>query len=181
MYWYGLVKDFDNYVIRNDGVIINIITKRESKGCVDNHGYLMVGLTNEGKTKHFHLHRLLGKAFIDGEDANHYTIDHIDQNKLNNDLSNLKLDGSEDNDIYFSGDIIQQSVSLVPEIMNAELERYSEKKHKHIDSLKRLTNKLYKNSYRLERSNSNGKDFLPILRSELKKFKKLQSSWMLTL
>ena len=92
---------------------------------------------------------------------------------LNNDLSNLKLDGSEDNDIYFSGDIIQQSVSLVPEIMNAELERYSEKKHKHIDSLKRLTNKLYKNSYRLERSNSNGKDFLPILRSELKKFKKL--------
>ena len=93
----------------------------------------------------------------------------------------LKLDGSEDNDIYFSGDIIQQSVSLVPEIMNAELERYSEKKHKHIDSLKRLTNKLYKNSYRLERSNSNGKDFLPILRSELKKFKKLQSSWMLTL
>ena len=100
---------------------------------------------------------------------------------LNNDLSNLKLDGSEDNDIYFSGDIIQQSVSLVPEIMNAELERYSERKHKHIDSLKRLTNKLYKNSYRLERSNSNGKDFLPILRSELKKFKKLQSSWMLTL
>ena len=100
---------------------------------------------------------------------------------LNNDLSNLKLDGSEDKDIFLSGDIIQHSVSLVPEIMNAELERYSEKKHKHIDSLKRLTNKLYKNSYRLERSNSNGKDFLPILRSELKKFKKLQSSWMLTL
>ena len=29
---------------------------------------------------------------------------------LNHDLSNLKPDGSEDNDIYFSGDIIQQSV-----------------------------------------------------------------------
>lgn len=100
---------------------------------------------------------------------------------LNNDLSSLRTDGSENNDIYFSGDIIQQSVSLVPEIMNAELERYSDKKYKHLDSLRRLTNKLYKNSYRLERSNSNGKDFLPILRSELKKFKKLQSSWMLTL
>ena len=100
---------------------------------------------------------------------------------LNNDLSNLKLDGSEDNDIYFSGDIIQQSVSLVPEIVNAELERYSERKYKHIASLKRLTNMLYKNSYRLEKSNSNGKDFLPILRSELKKFKKLQRSWLLTL
>jgi hypothetical protein len=100
---------------------------------------------------------------------------------LNNDLSSLKLDGSEDNNIYFSGDIVQQSVSLAPEILNAELERHSDRKHKHIASLRRLTNRLYKNSYRLERSNSNGKDFLPILRSELKKFKKLQSSWMLTL
>ncbi|GGZ77111.1 hypothetical protein [Algibacter mikhailovii] len=100
---------------------------------------------------------------------------------LNYDLSELKADGSEDNNIYFSGDIIQQSVSLAPEILNAELERHSEKRHKHIASLRKLTNRLYKNSYRLERSNSNGKDFLPILRSELKKFKKLQSSWMLTL
>ncbi|MFV9550462.1 hypothetical protein [Algibacter sp. PT7-4] len=100
---------------------------------------------------------------------------------LNQDLSHLKPDGSEDNNIYFSGDIIQQSVSLVPEILNAERARYSDRKHRHIASLKKLTNKLYKNSYRLERSNSNGKDFLPILRSELKKFKKLQSTWMLTL
>ncbi len=100
---------------------------------------------------------------------------------LSNDLSDLKSDGSEDMNIYFSGDIIQQSISLAPEILSAEKERYSEKKHKHIASLRRLTNRLYKNSYRLERSNSNGKDFLPILRSELRKFKKLQSSWMLTL
>lgn len=100
---------------------------------------------------------------------------------LNQDLSALKEDGSEDVNIYFSGDIVQQSVSLVPEIVNAELERYSEKKHKHIASLKRIINLLYKNSYRLERSNSNGKDFLPILRNELKKFKKLQRTWMLTL
>ena len=100
---------------------------------------------------------------------------------LNHDLSSLKSDGSEDSNIYFSGDIVQQSVSLAPEIVNAELERYSERKHKHIASLKRLTNMLYKNSYRLEDSNSNGKDFLPILRSELKKFKQLQRSWMLTL
>ena len=100
---------------------------------------------------------------------------------FSDDLSDLKSDGSEDLNIYFSGDIVQQSVSLVPEIVNAELERYSERKHKHVASLKRLTNKLYKNSYRLERSNSNGKDFLPILRSELKKFKKLQRSWLLTL
>ena len=97
------------------------------------------------------------------------------------DLSELKPDGSEHNDIYFTGDIIQQSVSLGPEIVNAELERYSDKKHKHLESIQRLTNLLYKNSCRLEHSHSNGKDFIPILRSELKKFKKMQRHWMLTL
>ncbi|WP_034044243.1 hypothetical protein [Wocania ichthyoenteri] len=100
---------------------------------------------------------------------------------LNQDLSVLKDDGSEDIHIYFSGDIVQQSVALVPEIVNAELERFSERKHKHIASLKRITNMLYKNSYRLEQSNSNGRDFLPILRRELKKFKKLQRNWIMTL
>jgi len=100
---------------------------------------------------------------------------------LQYDLSALRSDGSENSDIYFSGDIIQQSVSLGPEILNAELERYSDKKEKHIASVQRLTNLLYKNSFRLERSNSNGKDFLPILRSELKKFRRLQHTWMLTL
>ena len=100
---------------------------------------------------------------------------------FSDDLSGLKEDGSEDSNIYFTGDIVQQSISLAPEIANAELERFSDKKHKHIASLKRLTNMLYRNSYKLERSNSNGKDFLPILRSELKKFKKLQHNWLLTL
>lgn len=100
---------------------------------------------------------------------------------LSDDLSRLNPDGSEDINIYFSGDIVQQSVSLAPKIINVELERYSELKYKHIAALKRLTNKLYKNSYKLEKSSSNGKDFLPILRSELKKFKKLQRNWLLTL
>ena len=99
---------------------------------------------------------------------------------LNQDLAYLRPDGTEDDNIYFSGDIVQQSVNLAPEIVSAELERYSDKKHKHVATLERLTNMLYKNCKRLERSNSNGRDYLPILRSELKKFKKLQHSWMLT-
>ena len=100
---------------------------------------------------------------------------------LHQDLSYLKPDGSEDPDIYFSGDIVQQSTSLAPEIVNAELERYTDKKHKHIASLERLTNRLYNNCKRLERCNSNGKDYVPILRSELQKFRRLQHTWMLTL
>ena len=100
---------------------------------------------------------------------------------LNHDLSSLNKDGSEDVNIYFSGDIVQQSISLAPTIACAEQNRFSENKYKYVDTLKRLTNKLYKNAYKLEKANSNGKDFLPLLRSELKKFKKLQRIWMLTL
>ncbi len=100
---------------------------------------------------------------------------------LNADLAPLKEDGTEDGHIYFTGDIVQQSISLVPEIEKAQRERFSDRKHRHLASLKQLTNLLYKNSYRLEKSSSNGKEFLPILRREIRKFKKLQSSWMLTL
>lgn len=100
---------------------------------------------------------------------------------LNQDLSYLKPDGTEDSDIYFSGDIVQQSSSIAPEMVKAEMEKYSDKKHKHIASVERLTNLLYKNCKRLEQCNSNGKDYLPMLRSELHKFKRLQHTWMLTL
>ena len=100
---------------------------------------------------------------------------------LSYDLSPLLIDGKEDKSIYFTVDIVQQSESLVPEIIKAEVEIFSENKHKHADTVKRLTNLLYKNCVRLEQSNSNGKDFIPILRKELKMFKKLQRNWMLTL
>ena len=100
---------------------------------------------------------------------------------ISQDLEYLRADGSEDSYIYFSGDIVQQSASLAPEIVNAELERYSDKKHKHVATVERLTNRLYYNCKRLTNCNSNGKDYLPILRSELKKFKQLQKVWMLTL
>ncbi|MDB9755806.1 hypothetical protein OAB20_05920 [Winogradskyella sp.] len=100
---------------------------------------------------------------------------------LNQDLSYLDANGKEDNNIYFSGDIVQQSSNLAPEIINAEREKYSDKKHKHLESLDKLTYRLYTNCKRLERSNSNGKDYLPMLRYELRKFRKLQHNWMLTL
>ena len=97
------------------------------------------------------------------------------------DLSALKLDGREDSNIYFSGDIIYQSESLAPQIAKAELEKYSDNKYKHIASVKRLTNRLYRNCRRLESCNSNGREYVSILRNELKKFKQLQYVWSLTL
>lgn len=97
------------------------------------------------------------------------------------DLNGLNEYGKEHNYIYFTGDMIQQSTSLAPEILKAEQKSFQEEKYRHIASVEKLTNLLYKNCERLENINSNGKDFLPMLRKELKKFKKLKRTWMLTL
>lgn len=99
---------------------------------------------------------------------------------ISHDLSSIR-NGSEDPNIYFSGDIVQQSVSLGPQILKAENQPFSEEKHKYAASVMRLSNLLYKNCERLEKANSNGKDFLPLLRRELKKFRKLQHAWRLSL
>lgn len=100
---------------------------------------------------------------------------------LSYDLASLQKNGKEDPNIYFSGDIVQQSVSLGPQILKAESQSFSEEKHKYAASVMRLSNLLYKNCERLETVNSNGKEFLPLLRKELKKFRKLQHNWQLTL
>ncbi|MCW8979915.1 MULTISPECIES: hypothetical protein [Altibacter] len=102
-------------------------------------------------------------------------------NYLVQDLSAIGPHGEEDPHIYFTGDIVQQSVSLAPEILKAEQQAFSEEKYKYAASVNRLANALYKNCERLEGANSNGKEFLPILRNELKKFRKLQRTWMMTL
>lgn len=101
---------------------------------------------------------------------------------LIDDLCTLKENGKENNAIYFSGDIIQQSSALVPEILNAERYRnHFNKKNYHVNSLYQLTKLLKRNCSRLERSNNHGRDYLRLLRSELKHFSRLQKKWMLTL
>jgi hypothetical protein len=100
---------------------------------------------------------------------------------LNADLAPLSETGKENPDVYFSGDIIQYSMSLSTEILKAEQTTQSEKKYYHAHTLKWLTYRLNQNCRRLEQCSSNGKDFMMILKKELKKFKKLQKQWMLSL
>ncbi|WP_343913369.1 hypothetical protein [Aquimarina litoralis] len=97
------------------------------------------------------------------------------------DLAPLEKNGNENPFIYFTGDIVKDSDSLVPRIMDVENQVFQDDRLKHANLLENLTNKLYKNCERLERSHSNGKDFVRLLRKEVKKFKKLQRHWMMTL
>ena len=110
-----------------------------------------------------------------------FVLSHNISTYLRDDLMLLDHEGNESEYIYFSGDIVQQSNSLAPHILKAELEVFQENRHKHVTSVRKLTNRLYRNCVRLEKSNSNGKDYLKVLKSELKKFNKLQKTWALTL
>ena len=100
---------------------------------------------------------------------------------LMNDLAPLSANGSEDPNIYFSGDIVQQSICLYEEIIKAERTAIADKKYMHSRTLRWLTYRLTQNCKRLEQCNSNGKVFMHILRRELKKFERLHEYWMLSL
>ena len=58
--------------------------------CKDSYGYLQVGLWKLGKVKMFKVHRLVATTFIDNPD-DLQSINHIDENKLNNCVENLEF------------------------------------------------------------------------------------------
>ena len=89
------IKDYENYTINEEGIIMNNKGK-ELKSYIHPTGYKIVDLYKDGKRKHFKLHRLLAETFI--PNPNDYKIiDHIDRDKLNNNLSNLRWTTSSEN------------------------------------------------------------------------------------
>ena len=80
---------FPNYSISSTGIVTYIRFDRVLKGYVNDRGYRQVTLRNTTGTKQFSVHRLLALAFlepVDGKD----TIDHINRDRLDNRLENLR-------------------------------------------------------------------------------------------
>lgn len=85
---YVQLNDFPSYEINRNGIIRNIKTKQHIKPELRD-GYYKVNLFKNGKNYIRSVHRLLGLTFIPNPD-NLPIIDHIDRNKTNNSLSNLR-------------------------------------------------------------------------------------------
>jgi hypothetical protein len=82
------IKGFENYIIFEDGMIINFWTGLEMKPYKNHDGYYQIKLSKNGKRKNFRLNRLLALAFIPNPE-NKPEVDHIDRNRNNNNLENL--------------------------------------------------------------------------------------------
>jgi|SaaInlStandDraft_6_1057023.scaffolds.fasta_scaffold08750_2 hypothetical protein len=106
--------DFSNYYINNEGIIINTNYKnRKIKSFINSNGYNCVYLYYENKKKNqYLLHRLIAKYFLENGDKyfedNNLIVNHIDKNKLNNNILNLEWITQKENTIHGRGKKITQ-------------------------------------------------------------------------
>ena len=85
----------DRYAVDEDGNVWSLNYRRSGKmkklkPCVTNKGYLMVCLYKDGKGKSLKIHRLMAEAFLP-DFSEELQVDHIDRDKQNNNLSNLRM------------------------------------------------------------------------------------------
>lgn len=93
------VKDYEHYLIYPDGKVYNTKTGNTLKNNPTKSGYLSNCLTKNCKSKFFLNHRLVALHYLDN--PNNYTdVDHIDSNRHNNNLENLRWCSRSQNNEY---------------------------------------------------------------------------------
>lgn len=92
---FRIIEDNTNYSVSNLGNVKNNDTGRILKQIISN-GYPIVNLSKKGKYKNYRVHRLIGLAFIPNP-QNKPFIDHIDNNRTNNNIDNLRWCNNQEN------------------------------------------------------------------------------------
>lgn len=87
------------YQISNLGTVKNIKRNKIKKNEIDIDGYVRVGLSKNGKQNHYKIHRLVAQAFLPNP-KNLPQVNHKDENKTNNNVTNLEWCTNEYNHNY---------------------------------------------------------------------------------
>lgn len=90
----------------------------------------------------------------------------------------LDEDGKEHPDVYFLGDLIRDSIFLSSEILLTENQPLRDQRIRYALKTRLRSSRLYNRCKRLEKRCSSGRDYILLLKKELKKFHKLQENWM---
>lgn len=93
------IKGYPNYLISSCGKIINVNTGKELKGWYNSQGYHRVCLINQGVKRHFYVHRLVAICFCYNPHC-YNEVHHVNHDRTNNDMSNLKWVSREENMHY---------------------------------------------------------------------------------
>jgi hypothetical protein len=83
------IQGYPNHIIYKDGRIWSKSRNILLKATKGRDGYLRVLLSRNKKHDCYYIHRLLAQHFIPNPD-NKSEVEHIDKNKLNNSLDNLR-------------------------------------------------------------------------------------------
>lgn len=83
------VKGFERYEVCDKGCVRNAKTGDILKPTLNTWGYPSVTLCSSGKRKNIAVHRLVAEAFIPNP-YNLPEVNHLDENKTNNSVSNLE-------------------------------------------------------------------------------------------
>lgn len=94
--------DNPHYLIYDDGKVYSLYSNRFLTQTLDKDGYLRVCLSINKKNKLFRVHRLVALTFIPNPN-NYETVNHKDENKLNNNVANLEWLSRKDNLDYGTG------------------------------------------------------------------------------
>jgi hypothetical protein len=89
------ITDYPNYEISSHGNVRNRKTGKLLSLCPDTGGYLKVSLHGTPGKKTFKVHRLVAIHFVDNPD-NKPTVDHIDNDRTNNNAVNLRWATSQE-------------------------------------------------------------------------------------
>ena len=87
--WKPIVGYMDLYEVSNLGRVRSIKNGKVLRGFVINRGYKSITLSNKKKKKAFLVHRLVATAFCENPQG-FEVVNHIDNNPLNNNASNLE-------------------------------------------------------------------------------------------
>ena len=91
---FRVINDFENYVISNFGNIRNIKTGRNLKLGMDSNGYHRVCFNK----KCYRIHRFVALMFIPNPENKDF-VDHLDRDRTNNHVSNLRWATRRENNI----------------------------------------------------------------------------------
>ena len=82
------IKDYPMYAITPTGKVFSHYSDRFLKPVIQR--YARVNLVNDDTTLQIDVHRLVAQTFLEKPNESNLQVNHIDGNKLNNDVSNLE-------------------------------------------------------------------------------------------